>query len=255
MAKGIDLSYHNGAVDFAKVKAQGYDFVMLRVGYRGYGNGQLVKDTRFEEYYANAKANGLHIGRYFFSQAIDTVERKMEREFSLAIIGTRTLDFPLAIDTELSGATGNVGRADKLSKQLRTDIVKKFCDTVESNGFYRSIYCSQSWLQNNLDYNQLKQYDKWIAKWSFLKPTTSFGTYGLWQNSNNGKIDGVTSRRTDTNVSYYDYPTIMRSKGLNNFGKPKKYKIVANELTETNAEKVVRLFKELNVTNYSLTEV
>lgn len=255
MAKGIDLSYHNGSVDFAKVKAQGYDFVMLRIGYRGYGDGSLNKDKNFETYYRNAKANGLYVGAYFFSQAITILERKAEAEFCFKVLGNRTLDYPLAFDTELSGSVGNVGRADRLSKELRTQIVKEFCECVERNNFYRQIYCSESWLKNNLDYKQLLKYDKWIAKWSIFKPTTSYGTYGIWQNSNNGRVNGVTSARTDTNISYYDYPNIMKSKGLNNYGTPVKYTFVANGLTVDMADKFVRLSKELDVTDYKLNEV
>lgn len=255
MAKGLDLSYHNGAVDFAKVKAQGYDFVMLRIGYRGYGDGSLQKDRNFDKYYRDAKANGLYVGGYFFSQAINTIERKAEADFCFAVLGNKVLDYPLVIDTELSGATGNIGRADKLSKDLRTRIVKSFCDRVERKNFYRSIYCSESWLKNNLDYSKLTAYDKWIAKWSVFKPTTAYGKYGIWQNSNNGKIDGVSSTRTDTNISYYDYPTIMRTKGLNNYGTPVKYSFVTNGLTVEQADKFVKLCKELGVTDYKLNEV
>lgn len=253
MDKGIDLSYHNGVVDFAKVKRAGISFVILRIGYRGWGDGSLQKDTRFEEYYAKAKANGLKVGGYFFSQAINYNEGKAECEFCLKILGTRTLDYPLYIDTEHSGASNNKGRADLISNADRTAAIKGFCEYGENNGWYVGIYASPAWFASRLNYKELMRYDKWIAKWSIFPPPTTYGDFGLWQNSNNGSINGI-SGRVDLNNGYKRYPYIMEQNGLNNYGVPVKYNITAKYLTSEQADKVQELCKTLDVV-YDVTKV
>lgn len=253
--KGVDLSYHNGSVDFNKLKSDGYSFVILRVGYRGYGNGQIVKDTKFSEFFTQAKTAGLNVGVYFFSQAVSKLEAVEEANWVIKQIKMLKLEYPVYIDQELSGATNNSGRADKLDKQTRTDIITAFCDTIESAGYYRGAYMSLSWLINNVYYEQLRKYDKWIARWGRLaKPTSKYGSYGLWQYSNSGK-SSATSSRIDLNQAYYDYPNIMKNKGLNGYSTEQLYNITIKNINSINLLKIQELCETLNLADVSTEEL
>lgn len=247
--KGVDVSHHQkGTINFKKVLSTGTQFVMLRLGYRGYGDGSLNMDNTFRQRLKDAQAAGVKVGAYFFSQAVTVAEGIEEAKFCLNVIGNERLDFPLVIDTELSGAPkGVVGRADNVPRQVRTNIVKAFCDKVEASNFYSAIYCSESWLKSNLYEEQLVAYDKWIAKWSVFAPKT---ICGIWQNSNKGSIAGIEGR-VDTNIAYKDYPSIMEHYGLNNYDKkePKFFNVVVSNITSGDVAKIETLAAENSITD------
>ena len=252
--KGLNLSQHNGTVNFDKVKADGYSFVILRIGYRGYGYGDIMKDTKFNEYYTLARRAGLKIGVYFFTQAINEKEAIEEAEWTIKQLGTLRLDYPVYIDQEWSTSPSRTGRADKNTVRANTDVCKGFCKRVEELGWYAGIYMSLSWLQTKVYYKELIQYDKWIAKWSLVKPTTAYGVYGMWQNSNNGSTSGARGR-VDVNKAYYNYPQIMKDKGLNNYSRKVKYNIEIKNITQGDMFKVKELCDSLSLKEVTVTEV
>lgn len=252
MIKGIDVSKHNGNVNFEKVKQSGIDFVILRIGYRGYLDGSLNIDPTFTQNYTKAKKRGLYVGGYFFSQAKNENEGIDEREYCLKIIKDNNIyfDYPVYIDTE--GSNNNLnGRADNISISARTDALIGFCSTMERNGFYTGIYRSESWFKTKLDYSQLTKYDKWVAKWSNFAPSDKYGNYNMWQYSNNYKIDNT---RFDISKAYIDFAKVIKDKGLNKVRKHKIYDINIDNISVGDMLTFKNLCEDLKLTEFSITE-
>ena len=134
---GIDVSEHQQDIDWEQVKAAGIEYVMIRIGWRGQVLGKLTEDTMAQTYYAGAKAAGLKIGAYFFSQAITEQEAVAEAEFAMNIIRGWELDMPLVYDWE---KVDSDDRTAVMTPELLTDCSKAFCDTVALAGYAPMIY-------------------------------------------------------------------------------------------------------------------
>lgn len=204
MSKGIDVSKHQGTIDWQKVKASGVDFAMIRAGYGRYDN---QKDECFEENYKNAKQAGVKVGAYLYSYAKSVDDAKKEAETFLKWISGKQFEYPVAFDVE------EKAQSDK-GKQFVSDIIRVFCETVEKAGYYVCIYANKYWLDNFVDDDCKKKYDAWLAQWA--EKATYAGNYGIWQYSSQGSVDGI-SGRSDMDESYKDYYSIMKNKGLNGF--------------------------------------
>ena len=200
---GIDISVYQGTIDWAKVSKSGVDFAIIRAGYRGYGDkGVLVEDSMFSKNVLGAKTNKIDIGIYFYTQAINVEEAKEEAKFVVNLIKKYGIDvkYPIAIDTELS-PTGT-GRADSISKEKRTEIVKAFCETIKQLGYKPMVYASKYWLYDNLNVQQISQYDTWLAH--YTDKTDYKYSYTMWQYTSTGKIDGITGN-VDKSYCYKIY--------------------------------------------------
>ena len=152
----IDVSHHQGTIDWAKVPYR----AIVRIGYRGYGSGALMKDDQYDANLAGAKSSGKLFGFYFFSQAITVDEAREEADFcaSLAPAG-----YPLFFDTEWSHETHD-GRADNLTKDQRTAIAMVFCERAKTHGFTAGIYTFTAFASANIDYAYLcEDYIGWLA--------------------------------------------------------------------------------------------
>ena len=193
---GIDVSYYQENIDWNAVKASGVEFVIIRVGYRGYGSGKLVQDPKFDTYMKGAKAAGLRVGVYFFSQAIDEEEARAEASACLNAVAGYGLQYPIYIDIEMSGGNGS-GRADGLNKAQRTAVAVAFCETVRNSGYSAGVYASQSWFSSHLNYSMISQYSIWNARWG-SSPGMSCD---LWQYTSKGSVPGI-STNVDLNISY-----------------------------------------------------
>lgn len=193
---GIDVSKWNGDIDWDKVKADGVEFVMIRCGYRGTTMGSLIEDPNFLVNIRGAKAAGLDVGVYFFTQAINEVEAVEEASMVIALCEGYELDYPVMIDSE--GAGGN-GRADSLDVETRTKVCKAFCETIENAGYEAGVYASRSWYNANLEVNKLEKYRIWLAEYRST-PLYS-GYYDMWQYTSKGKVDGIEGN-VDLNISY-----------------------------------------------------
>ena len=193
---GIDVSKYQPTVDWKKVKNAGINFVMIRCGYRGYGSGVLVEDPMYRSHITGAKAAGLRVGVYYFSQAINEAEAVEEASVAVALAKKYGINMPIAIDSEY--AAGGSGRADRLSKSERTAITKAFCDTVKSAGYTPMVYASKSWFSDHLNVSQLSGYRIWVAHYANQCGYT--GTYHIWQNTDKGKVDGIPGY-VDMNIS------------------------------------------------------
>ena len=194
---GIDVSRHNGTIDWNAVKASGVDYVIIRCGYRGSATGVLIEDQSFRTNIKGATAAGLKVGVYVFSQAINEVEAVKEASLAVSLVKGYNLTYPIFIDTESSG-----GRADKIDRATRTAVVNAFCQTVASAGYKPGIYASKTWFEDKLNMGAIGNYKIWLAQYS-TAPTYG-GRYDMWQYSCKGKISGI-STKVDLNYSYLGY--------------------------------------------------
>lgn len=191
----LDISEFQPAVDFEAVREAGASAVMLRVGYRGYGSGKLVLDSSFESFAEAAAAAGLHVGVYFYSQAISYEEGAEEARFVLDAIKEYDIDYPVAIDTEAIYAED--ARTNDLGVDARTDVVVGFCETIKAAGYEPMIYTNRNWLVQCLDLTRLGGYKLWYAHYT-NQPDLPYEYVG-WQYTDTGSFPGV-SGNVDMNV-------------------------------------------------------
>lgn len=207
---GIDVSKYQGTIDWNAVKRDGIDYVMIRAGFRGYGsNGSLNEDPKLDEYARGARAAGLDVGIYFFSQATNYQEGVEEANYTIGLIKKYDITYPVAFDTEDSSSPDNTGRADGIDVQARTDAAKGFCSTIKKSGYKTLIYASPSWIKENLDIKQLSEYDVWLANYTgatqedpLKKPTNYKGKYVMWQYTDAGTVNGIKGK-VDCDLFYY----------------------------------------------------
>ena len=156
----IDVSHHQGAIAWAKVPYR----AIVRIGYRGYGTGKLMKDEQYDANLAGAKANGKLFGFYFFSQAITVDEAREEADFCASLAPT---GYPLFFDSEWGHTTKtgvHDGRADNLTKAQRTACARAFCVRAAALGYQPGVYTFTSFATANIDYEGLcKDYIGWLA--------------------------------------------------------------------------------------------
>lgn len=210
---GLDLSKHNGTLDFAKIKNAGNDFVILRAGY---GKEISQKDPKFEEYYKQAKAQGLKVGAYWYSYALNSADSKKEAQACLEAIKGKQFEYPVFIDME--DADGYKKKNGMPSNSTLCDICEVFCDALEKAGYYTGVYASESWFNNQLK-GMSTSFDRWVANWGTNDGTlqTKKTSYRIHQFTSQYSLDG---KRFDRNVVYdYDYPTVIKNAGLNGFSK------------------------------------
>ena len=230
MSKGIDISKHNGKIDFTKVKAAGIDFVIIRAGY---GKSLTQKDPRFEEYYAGAKAAGLDVGAYWYSYAHTIPEGIAEAECCVAAIKGKRFEYPIYFDLE-EKAQLDQGR------KFCSELVGTFCSYLEAAGYFAGLYISRSPLQTHITDRVARRYALWIAEYNTKCNYT--GSYGMWQYTPQGRIDGI-SGNVDLDICYVGYPNTIRRAKLNGY-RDKKYRIEVGDFDESNAEQELKRLKE-----------
>ena len=188
MLKGIDVSEHNGKIDFAKVKNSGISFVILRLGWIGNKENHTL-DKKFLQNYKNAKANGLSIGLYVFNYCTSENSVKSGANWVIKQIINNNLQINKPVFLDMEDDTNQSPLLHTYGKNKLTNISKMFCDTLQLNNIPAGIYANLNWFRNYLDINILKEYKIWLAQWgnSYSKDFK----VDLWQYSNNGKVNGI----------------------------------------------------------------
>ena len=194
---GIDISKHNGNIDWNAVKNSGVQYVILRCGYRGSASGVLVEDQKFKRNIQGATAAGLKVGIYFFSQAVNEVEAVEEASMTLSLIKNYRITYPVYIDVESAN-----GRADGISKAARTSVINAFCQTIRNSGYTPGLYANKNWLTEKINTGALGGCKIWLAQ--YVAAPTYGGRYEMWQYSSRGSIAGIKGN-VDLNVSYMGY--------------------------------------------------
>ena len=179
--KGIDVSYHQGTIDWSKVKSSGIEFAILRIGYGMYDN---QKDKQFENNYSKAKANGIPVGVYHYSYAKTVEEAEKEAALVLKWLNNRDLDLPVYFDIEDK-------TQQNLGKTTLNNMCKAFCNAIEAGGYWAGIYSNKYWATSIIDGPTLgKRYTYWVAQYN--SKCTYTGPYAMWQYSSSGKVNGIS---------------------------------------------------------------
>ena len=195
---GIDVSKWQGNIDWEKVKADGYEFVIIRMGYRGYGEtGELAMDEMFYKNIQGAQSAGLDVGVYFFSQAINEAEALEEAEFVLNALEGYELQFPIVYDPEL--IRDQPARTNDVTGEQFTKNTIVFCEAIQTAGYEPMIYSNMIWEAFLFDMTQLENYPFWYADYESV-PQTPYH-FVMWQYSETGRVNGI-SGNVDLNILF-----------------------------------------------------
>lgn len=191
---GIDVSSHQGLIDWAQVAGAGVDFAMIRAGYRGYYNPTLNQDAYFEYNMENALANGLEVGVYFFSQAVTVEEAREEAYQLLEWIEDYDITYPVVFDWE--SVDDEYSRTRDTDGETVTECALAFCQIIEEAGYLPMTYGSPTKIYaGGIDLTQLQDYPFWLAHYTTDWVPTSFRYhYHMWQYSSDGSVPGIEGR-------------------------------------------------------------
>lgn len=233
--KIIDVSKHNGVIDWSKVAKHGVKGVIIRAGYGRYIS---QKDKTFEQNYLGAKMAGLSVGAYWYSYAETPAEAKQEAAVFLEAIKGKTFEMPVYFDIEEP-------KHVKLGKAMCTAITSAFCAEVEKAGYFVGVYSFDSFFTTNIDKAVSDRYTKWVARIGGT-PNTK---HDMWQYEWEGKINGI-NYDTDVNICYKDFPRIIKNAGLNGYGYVPTYTVEAaiSNIDKATADKVAAECSKLGMT-------
>lgn len=186
----IDVSTHNGIIDWTKVRGN-IEAAVIRLGYRGYSKGTLAYDTRYKENRAACEQLGIPFSLYFFPCSIMAEEALEEADFIIQECAGMNFVLPVFLDSEIAETKFGSGRADNLTREDRTRFLKIICDRLQAAGIPAGIYASKSWFTYQLDLSQLP-YSIWVAQWA--DKLTFTGAYVLWQYTSEGTVPGIGGR-------------------------------------------------------------
>lgn len=193
---GVDVSRYQGNIDWAQVKASGVDFAILRLGYRGYGTGKIVLDTYFRQNIQDAQANGIEIGVYFFSQAINEAEAVEEAQYCMDVLQNYSITYPIVFDWEPYSNNTNA-RTNGLSDKMLTKCAVAFCQAVEDGGYESMVYSNLSYFYLHFDMSKLAEFPLWLA--NYVKKTNFRYHFDMWQYSCTGTVPGIKGN-VDMNI-------------------------------------------------------
>lgn len=204
--KGIDVSAHQGNIDWDKVKASGIEFAIIRICY-----GQNSVDVKAIRNIEECIRVGIPFGVYTYSYALNVNNAINEANLVIKTLAPYKdkIKFPVIIDME--DADKYKSKHGMPSNNVLVSICEKECLMFEEAGYYAAIYASKSWFDTKLNSSKLNRFDKWIAWWSSSASSKfDHNTYGLWQYTSSGKVNGI-SGNVDMNESFKDYPSIIGS--------------------------------------------
>lgn len=199
---GVDISKHNGTVNFRSMKAAGIDYVMIRLGARGYSTGQLSLDDNFVVNIEDAIDAGLDIGVYFYSQAVTLEEATQEVNFVVQNLTPykEHINYPVAFDME--SVPNDKARIDGLSREDKTAISAAFLSGIQAAGYVPMLYGNKEWLIKNIDLAQLQNYDVWLSEDEDI-PDYPY-QYTMWQYTTTGVLNGITGD-ANLNICFVSY--------------------------------------------------
>jgi GH25 family lysozyme M1 (1,4-beta-N-acetylmuramidase) len=179
---GVDVSHHNGSLDWKSLKNQGVTFAILRIGY-GQNSNQL--DSTFEYNYEQCKKYGIKVGIYLYSYAMSVEDSKKEAQNTLNWLKGRSIDLPVYYDIENEPTKENpttVYDQSKLSKDTLTNMAITYMDIIQNAGYKAGLYTSKYWLESKFDMSKIENnYSVWVAHYTSMLTTTYKGKYDIWQ--------------------------------------------------------------------------
>ncbi len=198
--QGVDVSRFQGDIDWEKVANAGIEFAFIRAGFRGTTEGKLLEDDCFEENITGALENGIDVGVYFYSQAINEEEALEEVQMLLDMIEPYDITFPVVIDIE--SAESDTARTVDLTTDEYEAVAKTFCDTVKNAGYTPMIYGNVKSFTLLMDAADVDDYDIWIAYYG--TPLYYPYHFNIWQYTSTGTVDGIEGS-VDLNICITDY--------------------------------------------------
>lgn len=196
--KGIDISSHQGTINWEAVKSDGVEFAIIRAGY-----GRSTVDKCFKRNIEEAAKVGIKVGIYWFSYAISTAEAVKEATFCLNCVKDYKLSFPIFYDFEYDTERYAKDNGVTFTAQSRTEIIKTFCDEIEKQGYECGVYTNLDYIKNRLKYDELKKYPLWLALYNSSTEQTTYNEM-MRQISSTGKVSGI-SGNVDMNVCYIEF--------------------------------------------------
>lgn len=200
----IDVSQFQYTIDWNAVKADGINYAIIRLGYRGYGDeGTLVTDPYYAQNIRNAKAAGVKVGVYFFTEAINTYEAREEAKYVLRVLNGIYLDMPVYYDIEDYPASyGSRMTEAELSKAEKTELCRAFCKEIENGGYTAGVYSYKNYFNTDVNGPALaNEYPVWLAE--YTDEVSYYGGYHMWQFASSADVDGI-STNVDISVNYGD---------------------------------------------------
>ena len=219
ICKGIDVSYHNGTIDWKRVKQSEVEYAIIRCGYGT--NDKSQDDKKWEENVKGCIDNNIPYGVYLYSYA-DTVEKaSSEADHAIRLLQGKKLKYPVYYDLEQDKLH------DKISKQTIADIAQTFCDKLSAKGYTVGIYANKDWFTNYLTDSRFNNWTKWVAQYNTV--CNYKGKYDMWQCSSTGRVPGI-SGNVDLNYSYSPFENSYGGGNTNNGGTTNKYSDGLNEI-------------------------
>lgn len=191
---GVDVSSHQKTIDWDQVREAGMEFAIIRIGYRGTTSGGVYVDEYALENLAGARAAGLKVGVYFFSQATSPEEAVEEAELCLNTLPDQPLDLPVVFDWEIAGEDTRTANVDGDTLMACT---RAFCQRIEEAGYDVMIYFNPHVAENLLDLTALQEYPFWLAMYTDLM--TWPHAVEMWQYTATGSVPGIEGD-TDINL-------------------------------------------------------
>lgn len=185
---GIDVSSHQGVIDWQAVAGDGIGFAIIQAGYRGYSDGMCSEDEQFRANLFGAKAAGLATGVYFFSQAVNEEEAREEAAYVLGLLDGEALYLPVYYDWERVESAP--ARTDEVDGETVTACAKAFCEAVEAGGYEAGVYFNQNYVYTLVDLAQLLDYPLWMAQYQTVPDF--FYHFTCWQYTDSGTVAGIT---------------------------------------------------------------
>lgn len=204
---GIDVSEFQGNIDWEQAAQSGIDFVMVRLGYRTAGSGEIKEDACARYNLQEAAERGLHLGAYFFSTAVSEEEAREEAEWVRNFLAGYPVTYPVAYNCE--GFQNPSSRQYGMTADERSDLAQVFLDEIESGGYTGMFYAAKNELTDNLLWNtdtlELK-YRIWVAQYaaSVTEKPDYTGKYSMWQYTNQGSVPGIDAA-VDLDMAYFGY--------------------------------------------------
>ncbi len=188
--QGVDVSEHQEEIDWAAAAADGVEFAVIRIGFRGSTEGGVYPDARFEDNCRGAREAGVDAGVYFFSQAVDPEEAAAEADFVLETLGGRTLELPVFFDWEPAEDAG--ARTGDMDGETLTACAGAFCRRIEAGGYRAGIYFNRQQGYREYDLGALKDWAFWVSDPN--ERTDFYYAVSMWQYSFDGRVDGIPGR-------------------------------------------------------------
>lgn len=207
--KAVDISQYNTITNWDALAAQ-IKNIIIRIGRRGGTDGKIVIDKNFKDNIKNALARNMKVGVYFYDQSINEVEAIEQADWVINQLSEYKITLPVYIDSELT--PNKNGRADNISKDQRTKNLLAFCNRINTK-YVAGIYGSDSWLQNQVYFERIRNYELWVARYSTKKPTAP--KYEAWQYGSENY--SWASGAIDSNWFYKNYDsTSIHTSSANN---------------------------------------